>query len=92
MTYIFDLDGTLIDSTKRHWLLMMHILRQYNVSVNDGFGLDFITYKSYGNSGYDYLTNVLIVSLIFDYMECSPTGVIPSGEHCCQKKELIRWR
>lgn len=59
MTYIFDLDGTLIDSTKRHWLLMMHILRQYNVSVNDGFGLDFITYKSYGNSGYDYLTNVL---------------------------------
>jgi len=33
---------------------------------------------------YDYLTNVLVIRSMFCVVKCSPTGVTPSGEHCCR--------
>ena len=59
MIYFFDLDGTLIDSTKRHYLLMKKILKQYNIRIPSDFDSEFIKYKSDGHSGKMYLINKL---------------------------------
>ena len=56
MTYVFDLDGTLIDSRKRHWMLMDKLLRQHGIKVPDSFQTSFLSYKADGHTGLDYLT------------------------------------
>lgn len=63
MIYVFDLDGTLIDSSERHFLLMCDVLKHYNFSVPSKFETDFIEYKANGNSGFDYLSKVLQIDL-----------------------------
>ena len=54
MRYVLDLDGTLIDSSERHYLLMQQILdkKSYNSE-------EFMRYKADGNSGKKYLTECL---------------------------------
>lgn len=59
MTYVFDLDGTIIDSTDRHWMLMQKLLREHSIEVDQDFKSDFMRYKRNGNSGLKYLTAVM---------------------------------
>lgn len=63
MIYIFDLDGTLIDSKKRHWLLMKEILEKHNIKPLDSFPQSYMGYKADGNSGLAYLNEVMGLSL-----------------------------
>lgn len=60
--YVFDLDGTLIDSSARHWMLMVELLHQYGFDTGEEFADEFMRYKRRGNSGYRYLTDVLKIS------------------------------
>lgn len=59
MTFVFDLDGTLIDSTARHYILMRKILSDKGISVASGFDESYMKYKADGNNGKKYLTDVL---------------------------------
>lgn len=54
MRYVLDLDGTLIDSSERHYLLMQQVLDKKSFN-----GAEFMKYKSDGNSGKKYLTECL---------------------------------
>ncbi|MGN0346119.1 MAG: HAD family hydrolase [Lachnospiraceae bacterium] len=70
MIYIMDLDGTLIDSTKRHYVLMEKIIEDEmnrgNLPVTMGKKFDaheFMAYKADGKSGKSYLTEKLCLSL-----------------------------
>ncbi len=49
MTFVFDLDGTLIDSTARHYILMRKILSDKGISVASGFDESYMKYKADGN-------------------------------------------
>lgn len=59
MIYVFDLDGTIIDSTKRHYLLMERILKDHGIEVPSDFAKSYMGYKADGNSGKSYLKNIL---------------------------------
>lgn len=54
MRYVLDLDGTLIDSSERHYLLMQQILEKKSYDSEE-----FMRYKADGNSGKKYLTECL---------------------------------
>ncbi|MCF0128819.1 MAG: HAD family hydrolase [Pseudobutyrivibrio sp.] len=58
MTFVVDLDGTLIDSTARHHVLMKKLLTEKGLV--DGFDArGFMDFKAKGNPGISYLTKVL---------------------------------
>lgn len=57
--YVFDLDGTLIDSTKRHYLLMARLLKEAEQRITHDFVQGYMSYKAAGNSGYQYLERIL---------------------------------
>lgn len=59
MKYVIDLDGTLIDSTKRHYLLMDELLQGISNQFDAKY---FMDYKADGHSGRHYLTDVLKLS------------------------------
>ena len=59
MIYVFDLDGTIIDSTKRHYMLMERILMDYGIEVPSDFAKSYMGYKADGNSGKSYLKDIL---------------------------------
>ena len=59
MRYFFDLDGTLIDSSQRHTLVLSSVLAESNFSFPVERLQNFISYKSHGFSTLDYLNNVL---------------------------------
>lgn len=59
MTYVFDLDGTLIDSRKRHWMLMVDTLRKHGIRVGADFAYSYMKFKADGHNGKRYLTDVL---------------------------------
>ena len=60
MTYLLDLDGTLIDSARRHWVLMEKLLRQYCPDKAESFAAaEYMQYKADGHSGKQYLTEIL---------------------------------
>ncbi len=59
MIYVFDLDGTLINSTERHWRLMKLLLEQKEIPVPECFENDYMAYKSAGHSGLMYLKKCL---------------------------------
>lgn len=61
MIFVFDLDGTLIDSSKRHYVLMEKLLKEYAPEVLFD-SEDFMKYKCLGNSGTAYLINKLNMS------------------------------
>lgn len=58
MKYLLDLDGTLIDSNRRHYELMEELLKEYRMNVHFD-ALAFMQYKADGNSGKKYLTEIL---------------------------------
>lgn len=62
MIYVFDLDGTLIDSKKRHWLLMKKILKKHNIKLLNNFAQSYMEYKADGSSGLTYLNEVMGLS------------------------------
>ena len=58
MIYILDLDGTLIDSSERHYRLMEMLLKEYVPDVLERktfLPAAFMQYKADGNSGKKYL-------------------------------------
>lgn len=59
MICVFDLDGTLIDSSKRHYLLMSELLQLKGITIPYAFEQDFMSFKADGNSGLRYLTEKL---------------------------------
>lgn len=66
MIYVLDLDGTLIDSSERHWRLMGEILSEAapqtvseSVSGKRFDPAEFMRYKADGYSGSRYLTDCL---------------------------------
>jgi len=60
MTYLLDLDGTLIDSARRHWVLMEKLLQQYCPDKAESFAAaEYMQYKADGHSGKQYLTEIL---------------------------------
>ncbi|MBR3102918.1 MAG: HAD family hydrolase [Lachnospiraceae bacterium] len=60
MICLLDLDGTLIDSTKRHWVLMAKLLKQYCPEKAGEFdAAGYMQYKADGHSGKQYLTEIL---------------------------------
>lgn len=48
----FDLDGTLLDSRKRHQVVMDDVLRQFDISLDTG---DLVEFKRQGKNNVDYL-------------------------------------
>jgi len=52
MTIFCDLDGTLIDSTKRHIILLQNLLYRYHIELNLD---DYFSYKFDGNSTKSFL-------------------------------------
>lgn len=61
MIFVFDLDGTLIDSSKRHYVLMEKLLKEYAPEIEFD-AKAFMEYKCLGNSGFKYLTSQLNMS------------------------------
>ncbi len=60
MICLLDLDGTLIDSTKRHWVLMQRLLQRHCPDLEGSFDpAVYMQYKADGHSGKQYLTNIL---------------------------------
>lgn len=64
MIYILDLDGTLIDSSKRHYILMEQVLEAFADAYAEDEARpfvpeEFMNFKAAGNSGKKYLTEVL---------------------------------
>ncbi|MDE6712247.1 MAG: HAD hydrolase-like protein [Lachnospiraceae bacterium] len=66
MIYVLDLDGTLIDSSERHWRLMQEILSEAaSQTVSEGASgkrfdpVEFMRYKADGYNGSRYLTDCL---------------------------------
>ncbi|MGN0326579.1 MAG: HAD family hydrolase [Lachnospiraceae bacterium] len=58
MNYILDLDGTLIDSSERHYRLMEMLLKEYVPDILEKeifLPAAFMQYKADGNSGKKYL-------------------------------------
>lgn len=58
MNYILDLDGTLIDSSERHYRLMEMLLKEYVPDILEKrtfLPAVFMQYKADGNSGKKYL-------------------------------------
>ena len=58
MTLVVDLDGTLIDSTQRHHVLMKKLLEEKGLH-QDFEAKEFMDFKAEGNPGIAYLTKVL---------------------------------
>ena len=64
-TIIFDFDGTLLDSRKRHKLVLHDILKNdYNILLDEQELEKFFTYKTDGNNTFSYLTKKLKLSEI----------------------------
>lgn len=50
----FDFDGTLLDSRKRHIIVMRDILKNHNIDINVD---DLVEFKSNGKNNIDYLVS-----------------------------------
>lgn len=48
----FDLDGTLLDSRKRHEIVMKEVLKNHSVELDVS---DLVSFKSYGNNNIEWL-------------------------------------
>ncbi len=58
MIYVFDLDGTIIDSSRRHWLLMEKLLGEAKLA--DGWSpRRYMEFKGEGHSGKEYLRQIM---------------------------------
>lgn len=59
MIYIFDLDGTLIDSKQRHQHVLDDVLCRQNINASSNIRINYLNFKAAGHSTYDYLLHVL---------------------------------
>ncbi len=59
MICVFDLDGTLIDSSERHWRLMEHLLQEQGFIPGQDFAAEYLNFKAGGHSGMKYLTDIV---------------------------------
>jgi len=59
MIFVLDLDGTLIDSSKRHGALLKSLLDKRNIKYPQGVESEYLEYKRNGNNTTHYLTEVL---------------------------------
>lgn len=55
MIFVLDLDGTIIDSSKRHWVLLRELLEKYNIKIPQHIDSMYVEYKRSGKSTKDYL-------------------------------------
>ena len=62
MIYAFDLDGTLIDSSHRHSMLLERLFSKYSVMPTQYSSEHFLEYKRNGNSTLNYLIKELGLS------------------------------
>ena len=60
-TAVLDLDGTIIDSTKRHYLLLEKLLQDNSIYTNIN-PQDYLSYKRDGYNNYDFLTKKLEIN------------------------------
>ena len=58
MKYVFDLDGTLIDSTYRHGYLMKEILEEEGIQLEKDFQEKYMDYKRNGLSSKEVLNEI----------------------------------
>ena len=58
--FVMDLDGTLIDSRKRHAIVMQEALAHTKRNLNSE---EYLNYKAEGNSGLKYLTEVMGIDM-----------------------------
>lgn len=61
MICVFDIDGTLIDSTHRHGALLKNILNEFGLSFPSSLECDYLDYKRKGYSTKKYLQEVLLI-------------------------------
>lgn len=59
MTFVFDIDGTLVDSSERHVILLDELVCEYGYRYK--IDQSFLEYKSSGNSTRKYLTEILLM-------------------------------
>jgi phosphoglycolate phosphatase-like HAD superfamily hydrolase len=57
--YVFDLDGTIIDSTQRHVILLKKLLTEENLDYGNEIDEKYLEYKRLGKDGLDFLSSVL---------------------------------
>ena len=62
MNYVFDLDGTLIDSTKRHYVLLKNLISDFGFSTYGFSCLHYLNFKRNGGNNFSYLVNKLGLS------------------------------
>ncbi len=58
MIYVFDIDGTLVDSSYRHGFLMKNLLIEEGIKVNSDFQKKFLDYKRNGMNSRAVLKDV----------------------------------
>ena len=62
MIYVLDIDGTLIDSSKRHGALLRSLLDERSINYSQEVEREYLEYKRNGNTTMQYLTEVLQIS------------------------------
>ena len=58
---VVDLDGTIIDSTKRHYILLRALFQRNHVSTTFD-SQDYLSYKRDGHNNHDFLTKKLNIN------------------------------
>lgn len=59
MTIVFDIDGTLVDSTRRHIMVLKDALNNNNLNYDDKLIENFVSYKSDGKNTMSFLVEIL---------------------------------
>lgn len=97
-TYLFDFDGTLVDSMPTYSALMLRILDEHNVKYGDDI-IKIITPLGYNgtatyfieemglNKSHEYLT-----SLMLKYAVDAYTNVVPAKEHVIESLKELKKR
>ncbi len=97
-TYLFDFDGTLVDSMPTYSALMLRILDEHNVKYGDDI-IKIITPLGYNGTAtyfieelgmdksHDYLT-----SLMLKYAVDAYTNVVPAKEHVIESLRELKKR
>lgn len=97
-TYLFDFDGTLVDSMPTFSALMLRILDEHNVKYGDDI-IKIITPLGYNgtatyfieelglNKSHDYLTTLMLKYAVDAY-----TNVVPAKEHVIESLRELKKR
>ncbi len=83
MIYVFDLDGTLVDSTYRHGYLMEKLLQDEGIKVEDGFKEKFLDLKR------DGLSSMTILQDVYIYDKCLVKRVVEKWIGQIESDEML---